>query len=136
MRLYTVHVPAIEPGSVLPDGDRLHCQMEAVVPIKEGFCWPAFFFSLLWSLWHRLWLVFMGLVVTNVAVSILLFHSGANEEVAIVIFIGIALLLGFMGNDLRRAKLEWRGFAERGIVLARTTEAAVQQYLAAREAGS
>ena len=136
MRLYTLHLPAIKPGSVSQHGDRLHRQMADMVPIKDGFCWPAFFFSLLWSLWHRLWLVFMGLVVTNVAVSILLFHSGANEEVAIVIFIGIALLLGFMGNDLRRAKLEWRGFAERGIVLARTTEAAVQQYLAAREAGS
>ena len=50
MRFYTLHVPAIEPGSVLPDSGRLHSQMAAVVPIKEGFCWPAFFFSLIWSL--------------------------------------------------------------------------------------
>ena len=127
-----MHVPAIEPGSVLPDGDRLHCQMEAVVPIKEGFCWPAFFFSLLWSLWHRLWLVTLGLVAANLVISVLVFKSGANEAVTIVVSFSIALMLGFMGNDFRRSKLEWRGFTEQGLVLDRTAEAAVRLYLEAR----
>ena len=44
MRVYTVHMrrPALD-----PDADfRL---------VKEGFSWPAFFFSFLWALWSRLW---------------------------------------------------------------------------------
>ncbi|MAI11779.1 MAG: hypothetical protein CBD27_07125 [Rhodospirillaceae bacterium TMED167] len=132
MRLYTLHLPAIKPGRVLTDGCRLHRQMADMVPIKEGFCWPALFFSLFWSLWHRLWLVALGLIATNLAASVLVFQSGANQAVSIIISFGIASLLGFMGNDLRRAKLEWRGFRERGIVLARTAESAVRRYLMAR----
>ena len=132
MRFYTLHVPAIEPGSVLPDRGRLHRQMAAVVPIKEGFCWPAFFFSLLWTLWHRLWLVALGLVAANLVISVLVFQSGANEAVTIVISYSIALMLGFMGNDFRRSKLEKHGYTERGLVMDRTAEAAVRRYLEAR----
>ena len=43
MRFYTLHVPAIEPGSVLPDGDRLHRQMAAMVPIQRGLLLAGFF---------------------------------------------------------------------------------------------
>ena len=28
-----------------------------VVLVKDGFSWPAFFFSLIWALWHRLWVL-------------------------------------------------------------------------------
>ena len=33
---------------------------EDVVLIKDGFSWPAFFFSLIWALWHRLWSRYIG----------------------------------------------------------------------------
>ncbi len=41
--IYTVHVR----GRGRADDD--------VVLVKDGFSWPAFFFSLIWALWHRLW---------------------------------------------------------------------------------
>ena len=49
--VYTVHMrrPALDPGTRL----RL---------VKEGFSWPAFFFSFVWALWSRLWLVAAGLL--------------------------------------------------------------------------
>ncbi len=132
MKFYTLHVPAIEPGNVLPDGSRLHRQMSAVVAIKEGFCWPAFFFSLFWTLWHRLWLVTLGLVASNSVISVLVSQIGTNEAVTIVISFSITLLLGFMGNDFRRSKLEKHGFTERGLVMDRTAEAAVRLYVEAQ----
>ena len=132
MKFYTLHVPAIETGSVLPDRDRLHRQMAAVVPVKEGFCWPAFFFSVFWTLWHRLWLVALGLVAANLVISVLIFQIGSDEAVIIVVSYSIALMLGFMGNDFRRSKLEKHGFTERGLVIDRTAEAAVRQYLEVR----
>ena len=132
MRLYTLHVPAIEPGRVLPNAGRLSRQMAAVVPIKEGFCWPAFFFSLFWTLWHRLWLVTVGLVAANLLISVLASQIGANEAVIITVSFSIALLLGFMGNDFRRSKLEKHGFTERGLVLGHTAEAAMRRYLEAQ----
>tara|TARA_A100001388_G_C28530787_1_gene385480 strand:- start:54 stop:386 length:333 start_codon:yes stop_codon:yes gene_type:complete len=106
--------------------------MAAVVPIKEGFCWPAFLFSLIWALWHRLWIVTLGLVAANLVISVLLFQIGTNEAVTIVVSFSIALMLGFMGNDFRRSKLKKYGYTERGLVLDRTAEAAVRQYLEAR----
>ncbi len=132
MRLYTVHVPAIEPGRIPPGEKRRERQLVDMMPIKEGFCWPAFFFSVVWSLWHRLWLVTMGLVAINLAASAVVFQTGANEVVNFVIIITIALLLGYMANDFRRAKLERQGYSERGVVLAGTAGAAVERYLDAR----
>ena len=132
MRFYTLHVPAIEPGCVLPDGVRLNRQMAAMVPIKEGFCWPAFFFSLFWTLWHRLWIVTLGLVAANLVISVLVFQIGTNEVVTIVVSFSIALMLGFMGNDFRRSKLEKHGYTERGLVMDRTAEAAMRRYLESR----
>ena len=132
MKFYTLHVPDIEPGSLLPNGDRLQCQLAGIEAIKEGFCWPAFIFSMVWSLWHGLWLATLGLVATILGAGVLVVHSSADGSVMIVIFSGISVLLGFIGNDLRRAKLEWRGFTEQGIVLARTAEAAVRRYLTSR----
>ena len=132
MRFYTLHVPAIERRTLFPHGDRLDRQMVAVMPIKEGFCWPAFFFSLFWALWHRLWLVALGLIGANLLISVLVFQISTNEAVTIVVSFSIALMLGFMGNDFRRSKLEKHGFTERGLVIGRTAEAAVRRYVEAR----
>ena len=136
MRLYTLHVPAPGSGPILPDGGRLYLQMADIVAIKEGFCWPAFFFSIFWSLWHRLWLVALGIVAANFVAGIIIWQSGANQMVNIVISCSVASLLGYMGNDFRRAKLEWQGFTERGIVLAQTAETAVRRYLHSRTGDS
>ena len=51
MTIYTVLAPP-EAGSAGPDRDRF-------VFIKEGFCWPAFFFAAIWLLFRRMWLVFI-----------------------------------------------------------------------------
>ena len=50
MKIYSVHD---RPGSLAPDRD--------VVLVKEGFCWPAFFLTALWALWHRLWRAFVAM---------------------------------------------------------------------------
>ena len=135
MRLYTLHIPAIAHGRILTDGDRLSEQMTNIMPIKEGFCWTAFFFSLFWSLWHRLWIVSFGITAAHLAAVILFSQMNGNMGVHIVIGFGISLLLGFMGNDLRRTHIERRGFTERAVVLARTAETAVRRYLTVRAGG-
>jgi len=129
MRLYTLHVPAIEPGRVPPGENRREMQLADMVPVKEGFCWPAFFFSVVWSLWHRLWFVAIALVAVNLVAGIIVFQTGANDVVNFVISFGIALVLGYLANDFRRAKLERQGYSERGVVLAGSAEAAVERYL-------
>ena len=84
MRFHTIHVPSIEIGNLAECVNRLNNPIDKMVPVKEGFCWPAFFFSLFWTLWHRLWLVTLGLVVANLVISVLVSQIGTNEAVTIV----------------------------------------------------
>ena len=132
MRLYTLHVPIINLKRVKQSSNRLQCQLAGTTPVKEGFCWPAFFFSVLWGLWHRLWIVSIVLVLMKVMAIFVTVLTGAGEFVGFVICFGISLLLGYMGNDFRRAKLEQQGFKERGIVPARTADAAIRRYVEIR----
>ena len=101
-------------------------------PLKRASAGRRFSFPCFWTLWHRLWLVALGLVAANLVISVLIFQIGTNEVVAIVVSCSIALMLGFMGNDFRRSKLEKQGFIERGHVIDRTAEAAMRQYLEIR----
>lgn len=55
MRVYTVHVRT--------PAERLDRDIHLV---KEGFSWPAFFFSAVWALWVRLWLVAVVLIALDI----------------------------------------------------------------------
>lgn len=137
MRLYTVHVPAIarssSPGSA--DADLIGELVSGTVPVKEGFCWPALFFSILWALWHRLWWVALGLIIINALAGGLLAFFGADQVVQTAVSAGIAVALGFLANDLRRRKLTRGGLSERSVVAAATGETAVARYFAGRTNG-
>ena len=75
-------------------------------PSKRASLAGFFLFPIFWTLWHRLWIVTFGLVAANLVISVLIVQIGTNEVVAIVVSCSIALMLGFMGNDFRRSKLE------------------------------
>ncbi len=83
MSIYTVQAPIGSLGK--PDFER-------AVFLREGFSWGAFFFSFLWLLWQRLWLV---AVVWLVAESVLtwLFSKGLSfgSYCADRIFVAFAL---------------------------------------------
>jgi hypothetical protein len=123
MRLYTIHVPTLKrtgPAVGVTGPDRLGALIEGAVPVKEGFCWPAFFFSILWALWHRLGL---GGILTQL---------GADPVVQTVISVAIAVGVGFLANDLRRRNLARRGLSERAVVASPNGEGAVERYFTGR----
>lgn len=103
--IYTVHVR----GRGRADDD--------VVLVKDGFSWPAFFFSLLWALWHRLW--FFALIVAAGSVAIGLASEVLNLDPFTDAAIGLAwsALLGFEANDARRRALARRDYDVEDIVL-------------------
>ncbi len=116
MRIYTVHLAA---GAA---------QSEALL-IKEGFSWPAFLFSALWALWHRMWwiaLLFIGLML---GVGLIMELAGLGEALQGAASLGLAVIIGGMANDFRRSHLEKRGFTERGVIAAGDREAALYRYL-------
>jgi hypothetical protein len=113
MRAYTVHAP---PGEPAP---------ERFVLVKDGFSWPAFFFPILWILWHRMWLTLIGAIIF-VLVIMWIGRLAGDAEATIFAITG-ALLIGLEGNAIRRLSLENRGWREIGETFGRNlTEAEIR----------
>jgi hypothetical protein len=106
MRYYSVHQPAASAQST-----------DATIFVKEGFSWPAFFFSFLWMLWHRLWIEFVAFIVIMVTMQLMLNALGLEAIGGAVSFL-VNLLLGLEGNQLLRHKLVRNGYVEVGTVAA------------------
>lgn len=122
LRVYTVHTaPARakrwEPLDPLPE------------LVKEGFSWPAFFFALPWALYHRLWLTAAAMVALIAAMSVAVEELRLGQLSVSLICFAIAVLVGLLGNDWRRAALRRRGYGEGGVVTAPNIETGLRRYL-------
>lgn len=96
--------------------------------MKEGFCWPAFFFSALWALYNRMWLAAAGIFLAEIAISSIFSLLGADDVTQLVISIGLAALLGVVGNDIRRWTLFRQGFLQTDVVTGRDRDSAEQRF--------
>ncbi len=117
MRIYTVH---LRRHGLDPERD--------VVLVKEGFCWPGFFLSILWALWHRLWLVALALLLVEIAVSAGAIMLGLDSLSQTAVSVGVAVVIGYVANDLRRWSLSRQGFSEVAVVGAPDPVAASQRF--------
>ncbi len=118
MRMYTAYV---RHGGLDPDRD--------VVLVKEGFSWPAFVFGPLWALTRRLWLAAAVFALILVG-SEMVMRAFVRDEIAMTILtLILSATFGWVGNDLRRRKLERRGFAFRGVVAGGDIDAALARFL-------
>jgi len=122
MRHYSVHQPYAAPGA-----------LDAVRFVKEGFSWPAFFFTGFWLLWKRLWIEFAIFLAMVVALEMALHVLGIGQAMGGLGSFVIGLALGFEGNDLVRAKLARSGYVEVGEVAASDLESAELKYFSTRE---
>ena len=118
MRLYTVHVRR---HGLDPDRD--------LVLVKEGFSWPAFFFSAFWALWHRLWLAALAILAANAALALAVVLTSPDPVTEIALSVGLAAIVGTVANDLYRRKLDKRGFLLAGVVAADDADAALRRFL-------
>jgi hypothetical protein len=117
MRVYTVHMrrPALDPEADI----RL---------VKEGFSWPAFFFSFVWALWCRLWLVAAGLLILEVAVGAVLSFLNDDWGTQAAVSLGTAVLIGVFANDLKRWTLFRRNYSEVAVVTGSGIDAAERRF--------
>jgi hypothetical protein len=118
MRLYTVHQNP-DPLS----GDDL-------VFVKEGFCWPALFFPLLWPLWHRLWLVALLVLAASLALEAVTVELGWPDATVGVLTLAGAVLFAAEANDLRRWTLRRRGWRELAVASGRGLAEAERRFFA------
>jgi hypothetical protein len=116
MRVFTAHQPPVAAA-----------RAEGPLLLRDSFAWGACLFGGFWLLLHRLW--FEALAWLGVALLALILLPGwALAPVALA----TALLLGWHGQDLRRAALTRRGWTMTDIVAARDADAALARLLDAR----
>jgi Protein of unknown function (DUF2628) len=117
MRVYTVHIrrPPLD-----PDRD--------IRLVKEGFSWPAFFFSILWALWCRLWLAAAGILAAELLLSAALTLLGADEMTQAAISVGFAVLLGVVANDIKRWTLFRHGYLQVAVVTGDDRDSAERRF--------
>ena len=117
MRLYTVHLRLWSASA-----DR-----EAVL-LREGFSWPAFLFTFLWALRHRLWFAAVIVLGLSAALSVASDVADLDPLTDAALFLGLALAIGWEANDWRRRKMERRGFVNAGVVAAHDLTEAEQRF--------
>ena len=118
MRLYSVH---LRRHGLDPDRD--------IVLVKEGFSWPALVFSFLWALWHRLWLAALAILLAVATLNAAIYWLRPDELSQAVLSLGLGVIVGYLGNDLRRRKLTRLGFAFAGAVSGDDPDKALRRYL-------
>lgn len=86
--------------------------------VKNGWSWPAFFFTYIWAFCMQLWVIgfiffpihfFRHILVNSLDYT---FSSSLNDvEIVILIFsFGINFLFGFYGNRWKRSRLKKAGY--------------------------
>ena len=108
-----------------------HQRSADLLLVKEGFSWPAFFFSALWALWHRMWLTAVLLAAAAAAVGALAENLRLHSVAETALSLGVMLFVGFGANDWLRRSLWRRGYAEGPIVVAPDRDSAEWRLLAA-----
>lgn len=117
MKIYTVH---IKPG--VPNA------AEKPIFIREGFNFWAFFFTIFWTLYYRLWLHTALIIAVNVVIVVLGNNYILGSESIGLIQFTIQLLVGFHANDWYRAALSKRGYIMTDITTGDNLLRAEQRY--------
>lgn len=101
--------------------------------VKEGFCWPAFFFMPFWAFSRRLYLFGLLLFVVSVCVLVAEVLIGAEgfvkESLVSLAQIACYGLIGWFANDMRAWFLRLDGFQKQASISAKWPSHAVRQYI-------
>jgi hypothetical protein len=87
----------------------------APVLVREGFSWGALLFGPLWLATHRAWIAAALTLAAFVLIVVL-----TRDGVSAALLTTLVVLLGLLGNDLRRWSLDHRGFLLAQVVVARS----------------
>jgi hypothetical protein len=120
MPVYTVHAPVAN-GADLAATDKFTF-------VRDGFHFWAAALSILWLVWHRLWLALLGWIVVTVAVEIGLVQLGAGRGAILLADVLIAILMGFEAASLQRWTLSRRKWRQLDIVVADDEESAERRF--------
>lgn len=106
--------------------------------VKQGWSWPAFFFTWIWASAKRMWVLGSGVFALFMLLNVMGALTGTQGAAAFLPFstlvtLGTAVVLGVNGNRWRASNLRARGYALAATVTAPGPDAALAL---AREAPS
>lgn len=117
MTLYSIYEPGDEQSDLAARANR-------VAFVKEGFSWPALFFSALWLIFHRMWIELIVLLIAFAALEWLYVSSVDGRAVLELAGFALVLLFAFEANDLRGFALVRRGYQPIGVAMGEDRETA------------
>jgi hypothetical protein len=115
MKIFTAHRPP-------------QASQEEAVFIKEGFSWPAFFFSVIWLVLKRLWLPLILYLLAIALLVALAAQLSLSDSFVLIAVLALNLLLGMEGNERRRRAMARRGFIEEGPFVGKDVQEAELKY--------
>jgi hypothetical protein len=95
--------------------------------VREGFAWGALFLGPFWLAAHRAWI---AAGISLAAFTLLV--AAVPEPACGIVAVGLAMILGLTGNDLRRWSLENRGYLLAYVLSAGSADEAFTRLLAYR----
>jgi hypothetical protein len=123
MAVYTVHEPLPRKKEVSADPDRFTF-------VRDGFYFWAFLLGPVWMLWRRLWLVALMYFALSVGLQLGLWAIEAATFANTLVWLLLALLIGFEAGTLRRWTLTRHGWKNIGVVVADDVDTAERQFFA------
>jgi hypothetical protein len=115
-KVYTAHVR----GRGGADAD--------IVFVKDGFSWPAFFFTFLWALSLRLWFFALVVLASGFAIGMASELLDLDPLTDAAVGLAWAVLVGYEANDARRRALASRDYDVEDIVLGQTLTQAEHRF--------
>lgn len=100
--------------------------------VKQGWSWPAFFFSAIWAMVKKMWGLGVGVLAGFFVLGFVLAaiaDESTGEAIVNVVAIIANVIFGVNGNSWREKNLVSRGFDQVDTVTAANPEGAVALYL-------
>lgn len=126
MLVYTVHAPQRAPSGPPETAEE---RADALVFVKEGFCWPAFLLGPFWLAYHRMWRALAGYVAVAILIALLLRLLPGGTAAIVPVLQLASLAFGFEADDLRRRALERRGYEMIGTTAGRSFDECEHRFL-------
>ena len=117
MKIYLVHISS-----------KRNELKQLPIILRDGFSFPAFLFTAVWAVWHKLWTLAVIIISIWIAGGGFLYYFGADDFVYLFVFSGFALMLGYLANEFLSKALCRNGFQLVGLVAAENLEFAFRRW--------
>lgn len=96
--------------------------------VRDGFSWGALLFTVVWPLYHGLWLVFVIVLALSALLGAAMSVADFSDFGRSAVWLAAALIFSFEANDLRHWTLRRRGWRDVGVAAGRTLSDAEHRF--------